>query len=229
MAGLYIDSGASRRTLSRVGNRAWYLGYGGAAAALFGIMTLLVVLRDGAPMAADVGIYRWTYGTRGPFLTGAAKVLDFCGRYYWYALFAVLAALIAYGLRERRVTVGVLAIVFGLGGWVELIKWGVGRPRPNPAYQLIEVGGNSFPSGHAAGMMAVCLLAFVLARRYLRDGGGRYIRETVLAALPLLTGWSRLHLGVHYLSDVLAGWFLGAAWFCLCWWWVRGGDTARWR
>jgi membrane-associated phospholipid phosphatase len=83
---------------------------------------------------------------------------------------------------------------------------------------------DSFPSGHAATAMAVCLLLIAFDRRYLTSGPGRYVRAAILVLAPIAIGASRIYLGVHHLTDVLAGWFLGAAWFSLCWWWVRGGE-----
>jgi undecaprenyl-diphosphatase len=229
MAGLLLDTVPSRRLPPFAGTRAWLFGFGAAMAFLLGILWLLVAYRKGAPLAADAGFLSWMVSLRTPFGVGAAKVLDFLGRYYWMAAVALFAALCAWGMRERRAAVGAVALIAGLGLWIELLKWLVVRPRPEEALRLVEETSNSFPSGHAATLMAVCLLLFVFGRRYLEAGPGRVVREAVLAALPLVMGLSRVFLGVHYLTDVLAGWLLGASWFCLCWWWVKGGDSARWR
>jgi membrane-associated phospholipid phosphatase len=229
MSGLLLDSVPSRRLPAFAGTRAWLFGFGAAMACLLGILWLLVAYRKGAPLAADAGFLAWMVSLRSPFLVGAAKVLDFLGRFYWMAAVTLLAALCAWGMRERRAAVASVALIAGLGVWIELLKWAVARPRPDVALQLVEETSGSFPAGHAATMAAVCLLLFVLGRRYLEAGSGRFVREAVLAVLPVVMGLSRVFLGVHHLTDVLAGWLLGASWFCLCWWWMKGGDSARWR
>ena len=79
------------------------------------------------------------------------------------------------------------------------------------------LGGSSFPSGHAMmSAIAYLTLATLLARidRY------RRVKALVLAlgvTMTLLVGISRIYLGVHWPSDVLAGWCIGAAWAALCW------------
>ncbi len=227
MSGLLIDAYQTKRPPPFAGARAWLLAYAGAALLLFGVLWLMVALRDGMPIGPDALAARWAASVQGAGMTGAAHVLSFLGRYYVVAVLLGFIALCAWALRERRVAPGTLAML-AVGGWIELLKWGVGRARPDAAAALAGETGFAFPSGHAAGTMVLCLLAIVAGRRLLERGVGRSIRETVLAVIPFLVGLSRVYLGVHYLTDVLAGWLLGAAWFCLCWWWVKGGDSARW-
>ncbi|PRY84030.1 phosphatase PAP2 family protein [Donghicola tyrosinivorans] len=104
-----------------------------------------------------------------------------------------------------------LAIV---GGQVisGLAKFGFDRPRPDLVSHAVEVSSSSFPSGHS--MMAAVTyltLAVMLGRAEPRASIRRFY--IVLAGiLALLVGVSRVYLGVHWPSDVLAGWSLGAAW-----------------
>ena len=94
------------------------------------------------------------------------------------------------------------------------IKDAVDRPRPEGA--LIDASGSSFPSGHAAHSVLYLWLAVTIVLR-LRPGMAR--RTAVVAAglaLTILVGLSRVYLNVHYLSDVSAGWALGAACFSFC-------------
>jgi membrane-associated phospholipid phosphatase len=104
---------------------------------------------------------------------------------------------------------GFLAIVVA----VHFIKAGVGRLRP-PGYDP-SITTASFPSGHAAHTTAYTVVAYALVRRF-EDRPPR--RRIILGVALLLTatiGLTRVLLGVHYLSDVVAGWGLGAALFGL--------------
>ncbi|MBE6782020.1 MAG: phosphatase PAP2 family protein [Ruminococcaceae bacterium] len=82
--------------------------------------------------------------------------------------------------------------------------------RPRPDFKTLEVSETSFPSGHSQNNMAfyiallICLLLVVTAPKW------RVILKAVLIALPVLIGISRIYLGVHYISDVIAGWSIGA-------------------
>jgi undecaprenyl-diphosphatase len=116
-------------------------------------------------------------------------------------------------LAQRRWRVGLWGLAAGWGsGLIDtVVKSGVGRVRPHLPDPVASAPGYSFPSGHALGSL-VCLgviaasLAPVLpqpARRYL---------WSVCGFLVVLVGVSRVELGVHYPSDVVAGWLLGAAW-----------------
>ena len=90
----------------------------------------------------------------------------------------------------------------------------IARPRPDVALHLADIADASFPSAHAAGAMALypllgLLLGMLLSRRAGQAGAAAGV------ALALLVGLTRLVLGVHWPSDVLAGWLLGGvvAWF----------------
>ena len=137
-----------------------------------------------------------------------------------------LMGVLAFGyllLVGKRLSAGMLAFSFA-GGMAlnSLLKYGVARPRPDLVAHLVEVHTASFPSGHAM-LSAVCYLTLgallagvVPARRY-----KAYILGTAIF-LTLLVGGSRIYLGVHWPTDVLAGWCLGAAWAMACWLGVRG-------
>jgi undecaprenyl-diphosphatase len=98
---------------------------------------------------------------------------------------------------------------------VDLIKSAVERPRPDLA--LTDAAGYSFPSGHSATSVALyALLAFALARLARRSHHRRLI-VCAGVALALAVGISRVWLGAHFPTDVLAGWAVGAAVAALAW------------
>jgi undecaprenyl-diphosphatase len=155
---------------------------------------------------------------RGPsWLPGAMRDLTALGS--WPVLtFFVLAVAGALGARRQYHALALL-LVATVGGILlnEFLKGVFARPRPAAALHLTEVRSMSFPSGHAMESAIIYLtLAAVLAR---------LVRTRVLqmyfvghaVALTFVVGLSRVYLGVHYPSDVLAGWTAGLAWSLLCW------------
>ncbi|MFA5890279.1 MAG: phosphatase PAP2 family protein [Actinomycetota bacterium] len=95
-----------------------------------------------------------------------------------------------------------------------VIKTAVGRPRP-PVAHLIGARGWSFPSGHALRATVLFGVFAVLAGRLWPGWRARVRLWAVAALLVLLVGASRMILGVHYLTDVLGGIALGAAWLAI--------------
>jgi undecaprenyl-diphosphatase len=98
-----------------------------------------------------------------------------------------------------------------------LIKAGIERPRPDLFPHGAPVYTASFPSGHATGAAATYLTLGALLARFQPHRRLKLYLLTLAAILTLLIGLSRLYLGVHWPSDVLAGWTLGASWALLCW------------
>lgn len=91
------------------------------------------------------------------------------------------------------------------------------RPRPDLVPRLLHVSSASFPSGHSLLSAVVYLtLATLLTRLVQRRRLKIYILGTALF-ISFLVGFSRIYLGVHYPSDVLAGWTVGLVWSVLCW------------
>jgi undecaprenyl-diphosphatase len=117
--------------------------------------------------------------------------------------------------RGRRLDAALLAVT--LGG-AQLLTWILKaifeRPRPSFEDPVATASWFSFPSGHALSSIAV-----YGALAYLIVGGGRSSQARALVAgvafLVALIGFSRLYLGVHYLTDVLAGYSAGLAWLLL--------------
>jgi undecaprenyl-diphosphatase len=149
---------------------------------------------------------------------------------------AVTAIVIGYLLiaRLRRHALLVLIAVGGGTLWMPLLKGGFDRPRPDLVPHLAEVSTSSFPSGHAMLSAVVYLtLGALLAQSERRRRVGIYI-IAVAALLTVTVGCTRVYLGVHWPSDVLAGWFAGASWALFCWLvaeavelWLSGRRTRR--
>jgi membrane-associated phospholipid phosphatase len=97
------------------------------------------------------------------------------------------------------------------------VKHLVQRARPVVAEPLVLIESYAFPSGHAAGSAAfyVCTAAWLLAHLRHRPRRLRWSVGVAAAAMVLWVSLSRLYLGVHYLSDVLAGMLLGSLWVLL--------------
>jgi len=96
----------------------------------------------------------------------------------------------------------------------QVLKEIVQRPRP-AGFSLVSESGYSFPSGHSMISMAFYGLCAWMVWRYERDRLLRYLCCLSFAALIALIGMSRIYLGVHYASDVLAGFCVSLAWICV--------------
>jgi undecaprenyl-diphosphatase len=127
-------------------------------------------------------------------------------------LIAIGAVAALLFLRLRREAV-LLTLTIVLAWLVEFaIKLLVGRPRPEIVPHLTDAGGASFPSGHSFNS-AVVFIAVALA--FATMSTRQSVRITIVGSailLSLVVAWSRVWLGVHFPSDVAAGWLGGAGW-----------------
>ncbi|MGE0740109.1 MAG: phosphatase PAP2 family protein [Hyphomonadaceae bacterium] len=137
--------------------------------------------------------------------------------------FAVLALVtlfaVGYLAAQKKWLDALMLLVATLGGTAisEGLKVGFARPRPDLVAHVVETTSMSFPSGHA---MLSAVTYLTLGALVARTQERRRLRGYILSAailLTLLIGASRVYLGVHWPTDVLAGWCLGAAWAMLCW------------
>jgi undecaprenyl-diphosphatase len=107
----------------------------------------------------------------------------------------------------------------------ETLKLGFARPRPDLVAHLAEVQSASFPSGHAMISAIAYLTLGVLLTRAHKQRRTKIIIMSYAILLTLMIGLSRIYLGVHWPTDVLAGWALGAAWSSL--WWLGAWQLQR--
>jgi undecaprenyl-diphosphatase len=179
----------------------------------FGLLLFFVQGRWPPLLRVDVvardGLHGFAVSHRG-FVT-VMETLSTIGSWWVYlAVFALIAGWLLWRRLPRlalfvAVTVGVNPLLN------ELVKLAVHRARPVVADPIVHANGASFPSGHAQAAMvgyAVLLLVFLPVLR----GPVRLAAATVAVLMVAAIGFSRVALGVHFVSDVLAGYVLGAAW-----------------
>jgi undecaprenyl-diphosphatase len=134
-------------------------------------------------------------------------------------------------LTRRRVAIYMLVAVMGALVIGSVLKLGFARPRPALVPHGSHVYTHSFPSGHAMMAAATYLTLALLVARIVKN---RYLQVLVVCLAILVTlavGVSRVYLGVHWPSDVLAGWALGTLWALVCWlvatWLQAHGDLEK--
>ena len=119
--------------------------------------------------------------------------------------------------RKGYAALFVLASVIGGVLISQTMKWAYARPRPELVPHGAEVYTASFPSGHSMMAAVVYLTLGALLARTQVDRAVKVYILAVAVIVTVLVGVSRVYLGVHWPTDVLAGWALGAAWALTCW------------
>lgn len=146
-------------------------------------------------------------------------------------IFVIVFAVVGYLalIRQWGNALLISASVLGGLGLNHLLKDVFDRGRPEIVPHLVDVSTKSFPSGHAMMSAVVYLtLGALLAQASERRRVKLYVMG-LAAFMALSIGTTRLYLGVHYPTDVLAGWSMGLAWAALCWlvaWLIRSRTRA---
>lgn len=130
----------------------------------------------------------------------------------------ITVIVVGYLVAAGRAATGAFVAVSITGGAIVgiALKAAFMRPRPEIVAHLVDVTSTSFPSGHATNSAVVYLTLGALLARTQRSRAVRAYLMSVAIALTLTVGFSRVYLGVHWPSDVVAGWSIGAAWATLC-------------
>jgi len=128
----------------------------------------------------------------------------------------VSAGFLAVYRAFRTMTILILSTSSGIAISL-LLKAMFGRPRPSVVPHLAEVYTSSFPSGHAMMSAVVYLTIAAIIAPILKRFWLRFYVLAVAISLTAMIGLSRVYMGVHYPTDVLAGWAAGATWAITCW------------
>jgi undecaprenyl-diphosphatase len=183
-----------------------------------GFLLIVWLVTTGRTGTIDsTGLLFWRTGAglvpRGPkFLLEGVRDVTSLGGVLLRNLFVIGAVAALLFLRLRREAMLLVLTVMGAWAVDAGIKGLVGRPRPVIVPHLTEAGGASFPSGHAFNS-AVVYIAIALAFATL--SARESVRLTIIGTaifISLIVAWSRVWLGVHFPSDVAAGWLGGAGW-----------------
>ena len=169
---------------------------------------LLLAFRDPANPSVPIG---------PPWLLEAARDVTSLGS--TIVLGIILFAVVGYLLLARKHAAAWLMLAAVLGGVAlnTFLKFAFARPRPDFVTPAVQVFTASFPSGHAALSAITYLTLGAILARTQPSVGIRIYFMSLAAVVTGLVGLSRVYLGVHYPTDVLAGWCIGAAWATGCW------------
>jgi undecaprenyl-diphosphatase len=131
----------------------------------------------------------------------------------------MIAAIAGYLCLARKYHAAMLVVGATLGGLLisSALKSAFDRPRPSVVPHLSHVESSSFPSGHSMLSAVVYLTLGALLARMVQRRALKIYFLTVALLLTALVGMSRVYMGVHYPTDVLAGWSAGLVWALVCW------------
>ncbi len=168
---------------------------------------LIASLRDPADPGSPIGPW---------WLKKAMVDLTALGGGPFLTLLTLAAA--GYLIAARQPGMAALVVIAIAGGGLagNLLKWIFVRARPDLVPHLVSVDSASFPSAHAMNSAVTFLTLGVLLSRTQKDKSVKAYLMGVAIFLTLIVGFSRVYLGVHWPTDVVAGWAVGAAWAILC-------------
>jgi len=188
-----------------------------AALAIWGFAELAEEVMQGSTRRFDLAVMTWMNARASPGLTRLALSLTQLGSWTVVAVTGLVVSAFLWIHGERRAVALLWVALVGVTFLSALLKDLFGRERPAVfEWRTPYAGGRSFPSGHSMNaMVAYTVFAFLIAR-LASSPALRRATFLVAAALITLVGLSRIYLGVHYPSDVIAGFATGFAWAMAC-------------
>ncbi|MET0187755.1 MAG: phosphatase PAP2 family protein [Pseudonocardia sediminis] len=172
---------------------------------------LIAVAYTGGLTGEDVSALTGAAETRTGALNTAVVVLTEIGNTAASAVLAVVVGGVLWWRGRRGDAVYLIATMATASLVFTIIKRILDRPRPPADLRVIEASNESLPSGHAT-MSAVVLASIVIVFWPQLAALGRTVLTAVAVLWPAAIGATRIYLGVHWFSDVLAGWALGLGW-----------------
>lgn len=176
----------------------------------FGLLSLLI--SDQKIIHFDRAIIKVIQGSESIFLTRIMKFFTFIGSAPVVAVLSIFTLIFLYKVLHHRLEL-ILFIYAVIGSAIlnGILKSFFHRMRPD-FHRLIEIGGYSFPSGHAMNAFTVYGILSFLLWRHIKGKWGRGMLIFGSIVMILAIGISRIYLGVHYPSDIIGGYFASCFW-----------------
>jgi undecaprenyl-diphosphatase len=163
----------------------------------------------------DLNINAWVASLRTPILTQFMKLISDIGMIGGVFVIGFVSANLFFH-KKMHVLLGLLTSSIGAGLFTYFLKLIIARDRPELVSRLVVESGFSFPSGHATtAFVAFPILTIVIYYSSRLPKILKYILILVLAIFPFAVAFSRLYLGVHYLTDIVAGAIVGLSATCV--------------
>ncbi len=165
------------------------------------LLIYLIFFFQGTFESMDNGVYQLIHSFESEHVTQIMKFITFFGS----TVFIVGVCFVCF-IVNRKIGLWVSLNMASIALINQVIKWIVARPRPSVVHLVVETS-YSFPSAHAmCSFVFYALFAFIIYQKGKKFG-------MILMVMPLLIGITRIYLGVHYTSDVLAGYLFALTYF----------------
>jgi undecaprenyl-diphosphatase len=180
-----------------------------------------ILIRADRIVDFDHTIIRAVQSQESPFLTNVMEFFTVVGSTQVVIVLSLLIIFFLYKvLHHRKELILFIAVVAGSPLLNLLLKEIFQRARPD-LHRLIEIGGYSFPSGHAMNAFTVYGILTFLLWRHIFTRTGRTLLLLFSAFVVFMIGVSRIYLGVHYPSDVIGGYFASGFWLATSIWFFQ--------
>lgn len=184
--------------------------------ALWGFAELADEVLQGDTDAFDRSVLAWIHAHGTGWLDSSAIEVTALGSSIVLAVIGLMVSFLLWHLGKRLHVAMIWLACTGSLVLNQTLKAAFGRARPDVFEWLVDVGHLSFPSGHAMNSMVFYTVTAYAIGHVVGPGPARRAIYAIAAVLIGVIGWTRMYLGVHFPSDVIAGYTVGYAWATLC-------------
>ena len=182
---------------------------------LIGFSCMAILISGHKIVKFDQYVISYIQGFESPTLTSIMNFFTYVGSFpIVFGIFIIVAFILYFVLKHRSELLLFGTVVIGTPIINQVLKQFFHRVRPD-LHRLIEIGGFSFPSGHAMNALAVYGILSFLLWRHIPSRLWRTTLIIISTIIILMIGTSRIYLGVHYPSDIIGGYFASGFWLTI--------------